>query len=40
MKENRLGLVKENAAKLGISIIETRQGDATQDLGLPPPREC
>lgn len=36
MKENRLGLVKENAAKLGISIIETRQGDATQDLGLPP----
>ncbi|HBG02067.1 MAG TPA: 16S rRNA (cytosine(967)-C(5))-methyltransferase RsmB [Firmicutes bacterium] len=33
---SRLDLVKENAQKLGVSIIETRLGDASRDLALPP----
>lgn len=32
----RLKLVEENAKRQGISIIKTRQGDATQDLALAP----
>lgn len=31
----RLQLVEENAKRLGISIIQTKQGDATKDLALP-----
>lgn len=34
--QKRLQLVQENAARLGISILELKPGDATSDLGLEP----
>ncbi|NMB00990.1 MAG: 16S rRNA (cytosine(967)-C(5))-methyltransferase RsmB [Firmicutes bacterium] len=36
VSSTRLETVEKNAQRLGISIIETRQGDASSDLGLAP----
>lgn len=36
VSKSRLQLVEENAARLGISIVTTRVGDATEDLNLLP----
>jgi 16S rRNA (cytosine967-C5)-methyltransferase len=36
VSSRRLAVVQENAQRLGISIIRTEVGDATQDLGLSP----
>lgn len=35
LSEKRLKAVEENSQRLGLSIIETRQGDASQNLKLP-----